>query len=56
MKFFNNFLGIRIEKRLERKIEEVIELNQDRYENISQFIRCAIIQLLEKEKNKDGKN
>lgn len=45
---FKKRVGFRIDKKLKEEIDEVVRLNKHRYESSSQFVRVAIIKLINK--------
>lgn len=48
--FLEKTIQVRIRKNDIQTIEEIVEVNKDKYENVSHFVRCAILKLMREER------
>lgn len=47
--FFEDRATFRLTEEQKKAIKEIFEEHQDKYENVSHFVRCAILKLIKEE-------
>jgi len=50
MTFFNSTINARLINSEKEQIEEIVKYNRDRYENVSDFVRVAVVKAIREHK------
>lgn len=53
--YLDSIIKVRLREKEIKEILKIISYKNDKYDNMSHFIRCAIIKLIKEEKNKKVK-